>query len=386
MIQVSQLKSVVLLGLVSVFSWGLSSVVRADQPIVKLTTNPPISQVLPFEAESATPQTPVRLTLEALSAQNQPLSAKIRVQILTPPANFWFPTDFPRVEGTKLLDLTAIAPQGQLQIQQMLPIRGVYQVQVYVAPLTPGEFQPFQQQLQLPVTENQIKFRNFGYLVLILLGVGFGGGWVIGYSSRKSAEVVPQRVRLLLSSAVLAAITALIWINVSAQMAESHTGTHRSTLNSQRLEPSEQSQQGLAVQISGDQQAVVGQPANLVAQVTNAQTGQPATNILLEVTALPVGEDWTTLAYQVVPDANGKLKWQQQFFDGNPHQITVRVLPQRGSKRQFQPFQVSRVIDVKAIAPPLGSRLIVLTYLSAILSLGFLLGLGMQKVSQQKLY
>jgi hypothetical protein len=102
---------------------------------VQLITSPSVSQITPFEAEATKPQSPVLLKLKAINAAGNSLeNAKINLKILTPPKTPWFTTDFPIVEGTKLLEIEAIAPQGELQIQQMFPIRGTYQLLVNVAP------------------------------------------------------------------------------------------------------------------------------------------------------------------------------------------------------------------------------------------------------------
>jgi hypothetical protein len=176
---------------------------QSPQPNVRLTIEPPTSQIIPFEAEASTPQSPVKLTLQAVDATGKALeNAKISLKVFTPPKNPWFTTDFPIVEGTKLLDIEAIAPKGQLQIQQMLPIRGNYQLQVSVTPITPNAFTPIQQNLNLSVPENGVKYRNFAILAVILLIVGLGGGWVIGGRQQtQPGQIAPQRVRLLLSGA-----------------------------------------------------------------------------------------------------------------------------------------------------------------------------------------
>ena len=92
-----------------------SSVVSSQtpKPTVHLSTEPPLSQILPFEAEATVPPSPVRLTLQAVDATGKSLeNARIRLQILTPPRNPWFPTDFPIVEGTELLNIEGVAPKG----------------------------------------------------------------------------------------------------------------------------------------------------------------------------------------------------------------------------------------------------------------------------------
>lgn len=198
--------------LVSIVLYVLAGFSQVAQPKVRLTTEPGVNQILPFEAEATKPQSPAVLKLQVLDAAGQPLeNAKIGLTILTPPKNPWFTTDFPIVEGTKLLEMVAVAPKGELQIQQMLPIRGTYQLLVNVTPTLENIFSPFGQTLTLVVPENWVKYRNFGILVAILLTVGVVGGLVIGERQRiGSGEVAPQRVRLLLSGAIVMARRLII--------------------------------------------------------------------------------------------------------------------------------------------------------------------------------
>jgi uncharacterized protein (TIGR03382 family) len=57
----------------------------------------------------------------------------------------------------------------------------------------------------------------------------------------------------------------------------------------------------------------------------------------------------------------------------------VNVSPSPNGKRQFQSFQVSREIEVEGIAPPMTVRLIGLFYFTAVLTLGLLAGLWLQR-------
>src|SRR3712207_1728723 len=69
---------------------------------------------------------PVRLTLQAVDAAGQPLeNAKMHLQILTPPRNPWFPTDFPIVEGAQLLNMDVRSEEhtSELQSRQYLVCR-----------------------------------------------------------------------------------------------------------------------------------------------------------------------------------------------------------------------------------------------------------------------
>lgn len=351
---------------------------QAPHPSVRLNTEPPLSQILPFEAEASVTPSPVRFTLQAIDAAEQPLeNAKIHLQILTPPKNPWFPTDFPIVEGTTLLNLEAVAPKGKLQLQQMLPIRGKYQLQVDVTPIAANAFTPFQQTLTLTVPEHWVKYRNFGILAGILLVVGVVGGLVMGGQQHiQEGEIAPPRVRLLLSGAIIVAIASLLLINITAEVADSHTRGHHSHSTQ---EPAILQSQGIEAQISGDVEATVGQLTNLAVQVIDTQTGQPVTDAILNIKITPSEDEWIAFAYQGITDTKGQFKWEQQFFDGAPHNVTVEVSPQSQAPRQFSPLKIAREIEVKGIAPPLHSRLIVLAYWTGIIILGLAIGLQLRR-------
>jgi hypothetical protein len=363
------------------YGWvGFSQI---SQPSVKLTTSPVLAQIRPFEAESSKQQSPIQMTLQALDRSGQALeNAKIHLTILTQPKNPWFTTDFPIVEGTTLLDMEALAPRGELRLQQMLPIRGDYRLQVNVTPLAANAFTPIQETLRLQVSENWIKYRNLGVLATILIAVGLGGGWVIGSGQKTlSGEVAPQRVRLLLSGVTVVAIAALLFVNISAEFAQSHGSmamSHETEAAPPSDIPSKLNTEGLAVQLSGDSGATVGQPAQLRVSVMDAKTDKPVTDVAIKVTTTQLENKWVAFAYQGIPDRKGIFAWQQQFFDGAPHHIEVEVAPQENSTRQFKPFRVAQNIAVEGVAPPLQVRLITLAYLTGLVGLGLLLGLGLQ--------
>ncbi len=369
---------------------GWVALSQLPQSFIKLTTSPVLAQIKPFEAESFDPQSPVQLTLQALDRSGQALeNAKIHLIILTPPKNPWFTTDFPIVEGTTLLDMEALAPKGELKLQQMLPIRGDYRLQVKVTPVAENAFAPIQETLRLRVSENWVKYRNLGILATILVAVGLGGGWVIGSGQKiLPGEVAPQRVKLLLSGVTMVAIAALLFVNISAEFAQSHGsmamshGTEEAPLSNK---PSKLNAEGLAVEVSGDVSATVGQPAKLQVSVMDAKTNKPVTNMALKVTTTQLEDKWVAFAYEGTPDFNGTFAWQQQFFDGAPHRVEVEIAPQANADRQFKPFQVAHTIAVEGVAPPLQVRLITLAYFTLLVGLGLLLGLELQRRRTQSL-
>ncbi len=368
----------VLMGLIF---YGCIGSAQSPQATVHLTTTPPESQLIPFEAEAVKQQSPVHLKLQAVDAAGHALkNAYFRLQILTPSPTPWLTTDFPIVEGTKLLDIEANSPTGELQLQQMLPIRGNYQLLVSVTPTIANAFTPIQQTITLGVAENWIKYRNGGILAVILLIVGLGGGWVIGGPQNiQPGEFAPQRVRLLLSGATLVAIMALVVVNVSAELPDSHAHEHHQEHSQKVDNPPVLQSKGLELRLAGNDHTTVGKLANFTAQVIDTQTGKPATDVLFSVKATQMEHDWITFAYLGTPDTTGKLVWKQQFFDGAPYKVDVEVSPQPTAVHQFSPFRVSKDIDVEPVAPPVTVRFTSLAYFTSIVVAGLLLGLGWRR-------
>ena len=368
-----------IIGLISLTLVALVVFAHSPSQFIQLTTNPPIGQFYPFEAEAATPQLPVQLTLEARNPKGQLLeNSKFKLQILTPPLSPFLSTDFPVVEGTKLLEMEAIAPQGKLEIAQMLPIRGKYQFLVDVTPVAGDGFRPINQTLTLDVPENPVKYRNYGILLAILLLVGIGGGWVMGKQEvSQQGEIAPARVRLLLSGAVLVAIASLLTINISAEMAESHSHAHQSSLE----KPAVINDAAIKLQIIGDRHATVGKVANFQVQALDANTNLPVKDVIFKIATTQNENNWTAFSYRGIADTNGQFKWQQQFFDGATHKLEVEVAPNQSSIRQFQPVVATQEIEVAGVATPLLTRLISLAYLVSAIAIGLAIGLWLRRRS-----
>lgn len=355
------------------------------QSRVELTTNPPLERVHPFEAEAET-QSPVTLTLQAVNPAGQALAnALIDLEILTPASTPWLTTDFPIVEGTKLLKMSAIAPEGKLEIQQILPIRGKYQIKAHVSPLVANTFTAFEQNLSLNIHENPVKYKYFVIVAAILLSMGLLGGWVIGgQKTIREGEIAPQSVRLLLSALTIVAIITLLLINISAEVAEAH-GSEHSHQEKAVIAPSTQKLSGLEFKIDGDQHATVGKLANFTVQLKEQSTGKAINDVALKVQATALEHDLTVFTYQGIPNSEGKLTWQQQFFDGSPHKVEIEAVPLSGTSREFTPIKVAQEVDVEGIAPPMYIRLISLFYLTAIVGVGMAIGLLIQHRRQPSL-
>ncbi|AFZ58353.1 hypothetical protein H6G54_04295 [Anabaena cylindrica FACHB-243] len=359
--------------------YSVVGVSQTTKPHVQLSTNPSLERILPFEAGTEKEQSPVKMTFQAMDAASKPIgNALINLQILTPQRNPLLTTDFPIVEGTKLLEIEAEVPDGKLEFQQIFPIRGHYQLKVNVSPLVANAFVPYQENLDLNVRENPVKYKYFAVTVAILLSLGLLGGWVIGGQQElQEGEIAPQSVRLLLSALTVVAIVTLLFINITAEVAEAHGSGH--SHNKETIAPSVEKSQGMEVSLEGDKTATVGKLANLGVQVKDSTTGKPIQDARLLVKAIALEDNLTVFAYNGVTNKEGKLRWMSQLFDGAPHKIEVEVMPSADSQQQSPPIKVAQEVEVEAIAPPIYIRLIGLFYFTAIVGIGMAIGLLIQQ-------
>jgi hypothetical protein len=347
---------------------------QSSQSSVQLLTEPALEKIRPLAEK------PVKFTFKILDKTGKALNnANIHLSLLTPPRSPWFSTDFPWVEGTTLLDISQPSKTGELQFQQILPIRGNYTFKLSVNPLIADSFQPFQQTLSLSVSENEIKYRNYVILLVLLLFVGFGGGWIIGAGeSLQAGEVVPQRVRLLLSSAIIVAIATLLFICITAEVGSSHS-EHEHHQSEMTHSLGDQGQiLGATIQLLGQENATVGQLNDFQIKAINPQTQKPISNLPLTIKANQLESNLVIFATQAETDSQGQFRWQQQFFDGSPHELTVTVSPNISSKSQ--PLQIGKAIEVEAIHPPLVTRLISLGYMLFTLAIAFGLGFWLHRL------
>ncbi len=373
--------------LMSHFFYGNQVFSQSSQASVQLLTEPALAQILPLSDK------PIKFTLKALDKKGTILNnANIHLTLLTPPRSPWFSTDFPWVEGTTLLDINQSSKTGELQFQQTLPIRGNYIFKLEVNPLIPNTFKSFKQNLSLSVSENEIKYRNYAILLGLLLLIGFGGGWIIGAEeSLQLGEIAPQKVRLLLSSATIVAIITLLFICITAEVGSSHSdhqNNHKLEIHQSEITipPVDQGKiTDTNIQLLGEENATVGQLNNFLIKAINPQTQQPISNLPIEIKANQLENNHLIFATQTETDSTGKFTWQQQFFDGSPHELIVTISPKILTENNS--LQLGKTIEVAAIHPPLFTRLISLGYMILTLAIAFSFGFGicrLRKVSAMR--
>jgi hypothetical protein len=343
---------------------------------VLLTLDPPVQKLVPFEAEAEQQQSPPRFHLEAQDGQGKALSrVRMQIKMVTPATNPWISTDFPIVEGTELLSLEVPAAQGVVEFEQMLPIRGTYQILVKVIPMDDAVSTPLiEQVLTVNVPENPVKFRNFAFLAGMCTLVGAVGGFFIGTPQRRldlrSTLGIPESVRLLLIGLTLTAMAALIFINVSAEFQGDHSsmaGMANTPINA----PSIAQDKEQVLNLDGAKEARVGTAESFQARLTDRRTGQEIPSAF-KVSVINEENNWKL--FSIATPIADHLRWRQQFFDGSGHRIEVQTPPHKKQPALTTKHSVS----VEGIAPPVSVRLKALAYLTGFVALGLFGMMGLK--------
>jgi hypothetical protein len=343
---------------------------------VLLTLDPPVQKLVPFEAEAEQQQSPPRFHLEAQDSQGKALSrVRMQIKMVTPATNPWVSTDFPIIEGTELLSLEVPAAQGVVEFEQMLPIRGTYQILLKVMPMDDAVSTPLiEQVLTVNVPENPVKFRNFAILAGMCTLVGAVGGFFIGTPQGRldlrSTLGIPESVRLLLIGLTLTAMAALIFINVSAEFQGGHSsmaGMANTPINA----PSIAQDKEQVLNLDGAKEARVGTAESFQARLTDRRTGQEIPSAF-KVSVINEENNWKL--FSIATPIADHLRWRQQFFDGSGHRIEVQTPPHKKQPALTTKHSVS----VEGIAPPVSVRLKALAYLTGFVALGLFGMMGLK--------
>jgi hypothetical protein len=140
---------------------------RAQIADIKLKTVPELSEARPsFE--------PVRIILDLLDSRGDPVSTgRLKVRLSAPAPSRLFSTDFPRVEGTLLVDMTLPVVQGRVQWDYVFPIRGVYRLE---AESVGEKGSDVREIFELKVKERRHRFVFLATFIAVLFLFGFIAG------------------------------------------------------------------------------------------------------------------------------------------------------------------------------------------------------------------
>ena len=130
-----------------------------------------------------------------LSLNGQPVDGPVQVILDSPSSSLLVSTDFPIVEGTRLIDATGVTLNGQLSLTYLFPIRGEYNLRVIAPKNAAAGYGHTEKSFHFSINENPSEVGNFFLLLGVLILFGLGSGVVLARGSKQRA--------LLLSSVIL---------------------------------------------------------------------------------------------------------------------------------------------------------------------------------------
>jgi hypothetical protein len=145
---------------------------------------------------------PATLTLLVTSADGRPVAqGRVAILLEAPAPGRFFSTDFPLVEGSRLLDMSLPLRQGRAEWKYLFPIRGEYRLSVE---FTAIDGKKAIKTFSLVIRENKQKWIFLGIFSLALFALGVMAGRIFTSSRSSRADELTAGAVLLLGSLIAA--------------------------------------------------------------------------------------------------------------------------------------------------------------------------------------
>jgi hypothetical protein len=259
------------------------------------------------------------------------------VRLDAPPRGRIFSTDFPAVEGSRLLELRLPIVDGKAEWRQALPIRGEYRLNVrYFAG---AEAANLEQNFTFRVYEKRQKWLILGAFVVGLFLIGLVAGRIFS---------PPVKEKALKLSAAFTLFLTLHGITVSGTGAEeNHKPQYTAKLD-----------------VSAP---TVGAPARVRWWLHSAGVEvKRAANLSLSIMHLE--KNTVVFSIEEIPVV-GEFSFAYHFTDGSEHQVSVTARTQDG-----ETLRQEQRVSVTALAPSSRAQLPALALLLLVIFLGVLAG------------
>ncbi|HSF57775.1 MAG TPA: hypothetical protein VLD83_06875 [Candidatus Binatia bacterium] len=275
---------------------------------------------------------PATLTLLVTGADGKPVTqGRVTIGLEGPGPSRFFSTDFPLVEGSRLLDLSLPLRQGRAEWKYLFPIRGRYRLTVEFTAL---DGQKAAKTFTLEIRENKQKWFFLGLFLLALFAAGVLAGRIFTAPRSNSAGI------LLL----LASLTASIGI---AKAQETERDSHFGWLE---VDP-----------------AVVGKPTKVRWRLAD-QTQAENRPVLLTLTIVHLEKGKTVFSVERLP-VEKEFAMDFQFTDGAEHRVSAVGYVTGGRMPRTE-----QNISVTAAEPPMRAMIPAIGFFLAVIALG--LGVG----------
>ena len=287
-----------------------------------------------------------------------PGTGPYEIIVQTPKTNPFITTDFPIVEDTVLYRFTGHTLDGFVRFKTMFPIRGEYVFSTTLNNHTEEHL--------ITIHENPAEYTN----LMIFLAVLFAAGLLGGVLFQKQAKSTPSPMSTTVTT--LIPVIFLFSVVFQSNYAFAHLGVdHGGNVG---IVHWQQESDGRILDVQFDSaQAMVGEMINFHVQLSNPDALEPKPFSVRVVTFHEEDEtvmfDGTFTSTPVSAEKCGlcDLNIGLQLFDGASTKVTFTV-----QQEGFPPVQLSGVVDVVGVSPPMSVKL----KTSAMLGVVVLLGVG----------
>jgi hypothetical protein len=279
---------------------------------------------------------PATLTLLVTGGDGKPVSqGRVVIRLEAPESSWFFSTDFPLVEGSRLLDMSLPLRQGRAEWKYLFPIRGDYHL---IVEFTALDGQKASKTFPLAIRENKQKSVFLGIFSLALFVLGVMAGRI--FTSSRSTPTRDINVCLLLLLGVLSSIDTAV-----AQEAE--RGPRFGWLE---IDP-----------------ATVGNPSKVRWRLAGeAHAGSPS--VLLTLTIAHLEKNKTVFSVERLP-VEREFAMDFQFTDGAEYRVTAIAYVTGGRM-----LRTEQNISVTGVEPPIRTMIPAIGFFLAVIALGLAVG------------
>jgi len=311
-------------------SFFFVSASAADDINIYLKASPRLELLYPYSD-------PATLTLLVTGTDGKPVAqGRVAIRLEAPEPGWFFSTDFPLVEGSRLLEMGLPLRQGRAEWKYLFPIRGQYRLTVeFVAP----DGRKVNKTFPLVIRENKQKWFFLGIFTMGLFALGVMAGRIFT-SSRSSRGGQPAVGLVLLLGSLMGSIDTAI-----AQEAEKD-----GRFGWLEIEPATVGKLStVRWRLAGEEKAE-GRAVLLNLTIAHLEKGKP----VFAVERLPV---------------EGEFAMSFQFPDGAEYRVTAIAYVTGG-----QMIRTEQNISVIGVEPPARAMIPTIGFFLVVIALG--LGVG----------
>ena len=306
-----------------------SSHSRAEPISIYLKASPRLELLYPYSD-------PATLTLLITGADGKPVAqGQVAIRLEAPEPGRFFSTDFPLVEGSRLLDMSVPLRQGRAEWKYLFPIRGQYHL---IVEFTALDGQKASKIFPLKIRENKQKWFFLGIFSIALFALGMMAGRI--FTSSRSTPTRDMNACLLLLLGVLSSIDTAV-----AQEAE--RGRRFGWLE---IDP-----------------ATVGNPSKVRWRLAGEENAVNR-GVLLTLTIAHLEKNKTVFSVERLPVA-GEFVASFQFTDGAEYRVTAIAYTSNG-----QMLRTEQNIAVTGVEPPARAMIPAIGFFLAVIALGLAAG------------